>query len=85
MPTFTTGNLNPGDLIVIYNPYDSQYALHAVLSMSDEHTANLTSPSGKENILATLTERAEVNEAGEPVTVHMLHQTRNDGVRTSCV
>ena len=76
MSTFTTGNLNPGDFIVIYNPYDSQYALHTVLSMSDEHTANLTSPSGKENILTTLTEHAEVDEVGEPVTVHMLHQTR---------
>lgn len=76
MSTFTTGNLNPGDLIVIYNPYDSQYALHTVLSMSDEHTANLTSPSDKENILTTLTEQAAVNEAGESVTVHVLHQTR---------
>lgn len=76
MSTFTTGNLNPGDLIVIYNPYDNQYALHTVLSMSDEHTANLSSAPGKENILTTLTERTEVNEAGEPVTVHVLHQTR---------
>lgn len=76
MSTFTTGNLNPGDFIVIYNPYDSQYALHTVLSMSDERTANLTSPSGKENILTTLTEHAAVDEAGESVTVHMLHQTR---------
>lgn len=76
MSTFTTGNLNSGDLIVIYNPYDSQYALHTVLSMSDEHTANLSSVAGKENILATLTERTEVTEAGEPVAVHMLHQTR---------
>ena len=76
MPTFTTGNLNPGDFIVIYNPYDSQYALHAVLSMSDEHTANLTSPSDKENILTTLTEHAAVNGVGELVTVHVLHQTR---------
>lgn len=76
MSTFTTGNLSPGDLIVIYNPYDNQYALHTVLSMSDEHTANLTSPSDKENILTTLTERSEVNGVGELVTVHVLHQTR---------
>lgn len=76
MSTFTTGNLNPGDLIVIYNPYNNQYALHTVLSMSDEHTANLSSAPGKENILTTLTEHAEVDEAGAPVTVHVLHQTR---------
>ena len=76
MSTFTAGNLNPGDFIVIYNSYDSQYALHAVLSMSDEHTANLSSVAGKENILTTLTERTEVNEAGESITVHVLHQTR---------
>lgn len=76
MSTFNTGNLNPGDLIVIYNPHDNQYALHAVLSMSDEHTANLSSAAGKENILTTITEHAAVDEAGESVTVHVLHQTR---------
>lgn len=76
MSTFTTENLNPGDFIVIYNPYDKQYALYSVLSMSDAQTANLASPKGKENVLTTLTGHAAVNEAGEPVTVHVLHQTR---------
>lgn len=76
MSTFTTGNLNPGDSLIIYNPYDKQYALYSVLSMSDAQTANLSSAAGKENILTTLTEHAEVDEAGEPVTVHVLHQTR---------
>lgn len=76
MSTFSTANLNAGDSLVVYNPYDKQYALYSVLSMSDAQTANLSSAAGKENILTTLTERSEVNEAGEPVTVHVLHQTR---------
>lgn len=76
MSTFSTANLNTGDSLVVYNPYDKQYALYSVLSMSDAQTANLASPKGKENVLTTLTEHAEVNEAGEPVTVHVLHQTR---------
>lgn len=76
MSTFSTENLNAGDSLVVYNPYDKQYALYSVLSMSDAQTANLASPKSKENILTTLTEHAEVDEAGEPVTVHVLHQTR---------
>lgn len=76
MSTFSTANLNAGDSLVVYNPYDKQYALYSVLSMSDAQTANLASLKGKENILTTLTERSAVNEAGEPVTVHVLHQTR---------
>lgn len=73
---FTISNLNPGDLLVTYNPNDKQYTLYTVLSLSDEHTANLSSAPGKENILTTLTEHTEADEAGEPVTVHVLHQTR---------
>lgn len=76
MSTFSTANLNAGDSLVVYNPYDKQYALYSVLSMSDAQTANLASLKGKENVLTTLTERSAVNEAGEPVTVHVLHQTR---------
>lgn len=76
MSTFSTENLNAGDSLVVYNPYDKQYALYSVLSMSDAQTANLASPKSKENILTTLTEHAEVDEAGEPATVHVLHQTR---------
>lgn len=75
MSTFSTANLNAGDSLVIYNPYDKQYALYDVLSLSDAQTANLASLKSKENVLTTLTEHAEVVEGDEKRIVHQLHQT----------